>query len=1009
MADDRIDIEINDAIDPTISKKLRDIATGADKGETSVQKLKAALADINTSAASRLKSATDNVTTSLNREISAQAKLSAALAKAEISAQRLSTEKAKTARASSLAATAYLKEEAALNSAVASENKARSSAEALNTAQQKSATIAAKAATEQQRLQTEVGKTAAAQARAVQAETNAERAAIALANAQARATGSAGDLAARAERLQSSLDPLYAAQARFNNELREAETLFNAGAIGANTFGEAVDRAAMRLNAASVAAPAFGNGLNGVNTAGKGLAHTNANILAQFNDLGVQFSMAAASSEPLKMAFMALIQQGSQLSYIAGTMENGWKGIAAQFGGLLLKLGPLIAAFGAAYIAFSQMTSAINDSAGIDKYVKSLGLTRQELKKLQDQHVTMTDVIKASWQTVTEDLIAASGFSTKEIAAGWARLSGEIFSTVKTIMFTVTSLYYAMYKTVGTILLNMGKMWYNAGIAAKNMFLIGIQGLVNQTITAINKIGDAINFVSEAAGFGKVIGSLSEWNAGVKGVGDGMLALNKIDPMGDFAKAVDYQTKLVDRIKDRASQNARDRLKKDADALKADRTPKAGPKGKEDHTAENRAQALNMVNLELDNELARMKMLKPEREFQQKMDQIDQELARKKITLNEAEHKSIEAKVRAIQNYAFVQAEADRILEEATEPQRTYNAAMVAAADLFDRGAIGANAYAGELYNATEKLKLATDPTYALNKAIDDQTKTLGLYGDALQDAIYLQQIDAEFKAKKLPLYDAETGKINAEAAALIARNQALRDNQFVQSQVAELVNPVLEDQKLLDSKAAVYAELDRLRQKDVLTDEQAERAKRAFAIKMNESRLSATSSFFGELANLTKNGHGAIGAISKAAAIAQATIDGYVAVQKALAWAAPPPFNMIAAAAVAVKTGIQVAGIISTNVGSYATGGSFMVDGKAGVDRNNINMNVSRGERVTIETPAQQRANDNGSSSAPSTNNIKIVNAFDKETTLEHMSGDEGETLIMNVVRKNGIAGPGQ
>src|SRR3546814_5841505 len=61
-----------------------------------------------------------------------------------------------------------------------------------------------------------------------------------------------------------------------------------------------------------------------------------------------------------------------------------------------------------------------------------------------------------------------------------------------------------------------------------------------------------------------------------------------------------------------------------------------------------------------------MKMLKDAREVQQRMDTIEQELARKKITLNDAERASILAKVQAIQNYKYVQQEADRIMEEIT-------------------------------------------------------------------------------------------------------------------------------------------------------------------------------------------------------------------------------------------------------------------------------------------------------------------------------------------------------
>ncbi len=945
MADERIDIEINDKIDGNIPKKLRDIATGADKGEASVKKLKAALAEINSTPARRLKDASDSVTSSLNRELEAQNRLSAATSKASLAD--------------------------------------------------------AKAATQKQRLATEIERTAAAQARAVTAATNAERAALALAAAQARQATSGADLASRADRLRASLDPLYAAQMRFNNELHEAETLFNRGAISANTFGEAVDRAGMKMRMAGETAPQLDAGLNNLNKTGKGLGATNANILAQFNDLGVQFSMAAASSKPLQGVFMALIQQGSQLAYIASVTEGGWKGIAGQAGMLLLKLAPLIVAIGAAYLVIKDFNSELSKTAGLDKYAKTLGLTAAELKKLEDQHVTITDTLKATWTVLSEDMAKAMGTSTKEINKFFSDMYKTILNVIKATFLAIYSGSIALVKTIAAIVGNIGKMFYNAGIAAKNLFLIGIEGLVNGTIEGINKIGDAINWLSGAAGMGDVVGKLDKVSLGVKGVGDGMLALTKVDFMGDFVDAIKDGEDKINRIQTEAEKNARDRLKKDADAMIADRTPKAGPKGKEDHTAENRAQALKLVNMELDNELNRMQMLKPEREFQQRMDQIDEQLARKKITINAEERKSIEDKVRAIQNYAFVQAESDRIYEEAVGPLRTMNAAVTAATDLYDKGAITLARYDQELQKATRSYDQATDPLFSMNEAVDAALKTTHLYGVELEKANYLEQVRQQLLAQGQGLYDAKTGKLREEVALLVAKNDALRQEQYIQSQVAAVVDPMQQDALFLSNKENFYAEIDRMRQTDKLSEEQAERAKAAIRAKYNEINLRGASSFFGELASLSSSGNKKIAMIGKAAAIAQATIDGFVAVQKALA-SAPPPWNIALAAAIAVKTGVQVAGIMSTNVGSFQDGGQFTVDGKAGVDRNNINMNVSRGERVTVETPAQQRASDGGSNNGQSpVLRAKIVNIIDPREALAAFDTEEGEQLLVNMIER--------
>lgn len=98
-----------------------------------------------------------------------------------------------------------------------------------------------------------------------------------------------------------------------------------------------------------------------------------------------------------------------------------------------------------------------------------------------------------------------------------------------------------------------------------------------------------------------------------------------------------------------------------------------------------------------------------------------------------------------------------------------------------------------------------------------------------------------------------------------------------------------------------------------------------------NEAIINQSSSFFGIMATLSRSGHGKLAAIGKAAAMAQATIDGYLAIQKALA-AFPPPFNFIAAGVVGVATAANVsaiAGIGFSNGGYTGAGG---VNDPAGV-----------------------------------------------------------------------------
>jgi hypothetical protein len=107
-----------------------------------------------------------------------------------------------------------------------------------------------------------------------------------------------------------------------------------------------------------------------------------------------------------------------------------------------------------------------------------------------------------------------------------------------------------------------------------------------------------------------------------------------------------------------------------------------------------------------------------------------------------------------------------------------------------------------------------------------------------------------------------------------------------------------------------------------------------------NRQRISNLRSTFGTIAGLQRSGSKELGAIGKAAAIGQATMDGWVAVQKALA-SAPPPFNFALASLVGVATAANVAKIAATPL---RTG----IDSVPGVgNRDNFPAMLQPGERV--------------------------------------------------------------
>lgn len=150
--------------------------------------------------------------------------------------------------------------------------------------------------------------------------------------------------------------------------------------------------------------------------------------------------------------------------------------------------------------------------------------------------------------------------------------------------------------------------------------------------------------------------------------------------------------------------------------------------------------------------------------------------------------------------------------------------------------------------------------------------------------------------------------------------------------QFAEQKAETLGNQALIEAEKARIGkerelEFVKIANKQILAEEQLRIKKSQDSIaffkkyedQTNKERISNLQSTFSTIATLSSSSNKTIAAIGKAAAISTATIDGYVAINKALA-SAPPPANYALAAAVGAATAANVAKI--AGVQGLATGG---------------------------------------------------------------------------------------
>jgi len=341
-----------------------------------------------------------------------------------------------------------------------------------------------------------------------------------------------------------------------------------------------------------------------------------------------------------------------------------------------------------------------------------------------------------------------------------------------------------------------------------------------------------------------------------------------------------------------------------------------------------------------------------------------------------------------------------------------------------------------------QKLKDALDPMGAVNRELDEERRLLGMLSDAreietqlkaieldlmnqgvilgaeeleqLRERLRLIQEETRAAQARQSVYDAIIGQqrdftsqlqaINElTASGAITREQA---NAFLVQQNSDLLAGTIEAQQAqITATEQMYARIDELRQADLISEQTAQQLKARAQAETNAQRLATAQAFFGNLSVLARSENRELAAIGKAAAVTQATIDGVLAVQKALA-SAPPPANYALAAAVGVAAAANVAQILAANTNGYAFGGNFEVGGTGGTDSQLVAFRATPGEKVSISTPQQERDREReaarrgeGGGEGGGTN---VINVLDPALLQDYLTTPEGERVLVNVIRRN-------
>lgn len=295
-------------------------------------------------------------------------------------------------------------------------------------------------------------------------------------------------------------------------------------------------------------------------------------------------------------------------------------------------------------------------------------------------------------------------------------------------------------------------------------------------------------------------------------------------------------------------------------------------------------------------------------------------------------------------------------------------------------------------------------PQDANSKAmLDAFEQQLNLYYDKT-DAIAKQNEDLERQKQILESIkrtDFNTAMSDLEALGKSGKISPEGRQDYLVSQNQDLFAGTSEAQEAnVRSYEEMYSRIAMLRENNDISEATASQMRTKVWVVENEAKYQNYSTMMGNFAVLSQSTNSHLARIGRASAVTQATIDGILGVQKALA-SAPPPVNYALAASVGVAAAANVAKI--QGLPMFAFGGDFTVGGTGGTDSQTVAFRATPGEKVTVTTPAQEsKAARDAKPGASAQGAVRIVNVLDPSIVGDYLNTPESETVFVNFMQRN-------
>jgi hypothetical protein len=683
-------------------------------------------------------------------------------------------------------------------------------------------------------------------------------------------------------------------------------------------------------------------------TAGMNRAHLS-NLAFQIQDVIVALQMGQAPAQ-------VFLQQGGQIGQIMMQAGIGVRGLTVALWSLLAPWLPLVLAIGAVYAAFKIFQDSVDDDAGLKAYAQTLGLTKKEMKELKDVTVTSGDMFKGLWKTIADRTgvdEALSDFKDWFMAKFDEAVAGA-GRAVATIYGETVGTYRAMIKVWGQLPAAMGDLF----VQAVNAAISGMEALVNAGIRSVNSFSQQANDMLGIEFFGTMNEVMidrveNQW----EGAASNVRNVFREEINAATAEAQGAITSFFADWKANSIEAAKDRLRRQADEILSDRNPSKDSRGREMEKLRNELEAILRVV-----DPVRAAML---------------QLAKDEDTLNKAAKVGLITMQEQVRYLKILREEATMDVLggvlSAVDPIRVALHDLAREEDLLKRareaGLITAEQEIAYATRLKEVYKESTDPLGHMQDEIRKEIELTKMgqrerevERDVRQRILALKQAGVQITPavveglrkelttlqqanEQMQIKDRLLGESVEKRREFLQQIGVMKDlladdtSGFTKNDAFEVMNSMTggmleHTQAGINAQIAAlqnyYEQIRLLREADLISEEDAAMAKAMLDVKMMEMRMAGARDFFGSLTALSRSKNKELAAIGKAAAIAQATIDGVLAVQKALA-SYPPPWNFAVAAGVGVAAAAnvaQIAGIGFEQGGFTGTGGRKQVAG---------------------------------------------------------------------------------